>query len=75
MQQIQVPRATDSGRGESNGARQAKIIVPSVVGGLIVIAALLACLLVCTVNMWSCVLVECLHVSIVVIRRSSNGPH
>ena len=46
MQQIQVPRATNSGGGGSNGARLAKIIVPSVVGGLIVIAALLACLLV-----------------------------
>lgn len=55
-QQIQVPRATDSGGGESNGARLAKIIVPSVVSGLIVIAALLACLLVCVVNMFSCVL-------------------
>jgi hypothetical protein len=44
--QIQVPKATNSGGGGSNGARLAKIIVPSVVGGLIVIAALLACLLV-----------------------------
>jgi hypothetical protein len=43
---VQVPKSTDNGGGESNGARLAKIIVPSVVGGLIVIAALLACLLV-----------------------------